>query len=290
MDELTICWSITTKCNMRCWYCFSRYENKQQIDMNDTLVDYTLYRLKKISENVSLRVVLLGGEPTLYGRLYDVSLSLLNYCRKVIVVTNGTNLCLIHSLPKDVSIDLSYHGEDVDEFMKKVCDISSFHYVQVLCVLDTKHIDRCISVYKKCCDMNVYCEIIPIVDNESERALCYSPDIISIFKEKPIYYKNDSLFGLKTNIELYKENSKNSVENKHMRVCKQTNLALYHNGIIYPCCKTGQLEHRKYIYDDNAFRYIIPCQKSYCMNNRGCIDMAGWRQDPDGRFFSGNNK
>lgn len=290
MDELTLCWSITTKCNMNCWYCFSRYDSKNiQYDMSDIIRDYTLERLKKLSKNISIRTVILGGEPSLYYDLYNLTKNLLTFSRKVIVVTNGTKKEVINELPSDVSIDLSYHGQDIETFLSVLHEIKKYHYTQVLCTLDTKCIDRCIEIYNKCCDEDIYCEIIPIVDNETEQTIVYDKNIMSKFNRKQILYKNEDLFGIKNNIGIYFQNLYYNSNDKFI-VCKQTNLALYPDGTIYPCCKTGQREHKKYVYDDNAFRYILTCKNQYCMMNRGCLDMAGWRQDPDGRFFSGNNE
>lgn len=290
MEELTICWSITTYCNLKCWYCFSSYDAKnEQYDMSSFLVEQTLTKLEHLSKTVSLRIVILGGEPSIYPNLTKIVDRLLKFARKVIIVTNGENEKLLNSLPEKVSIDLSYHGQDTDKFIAKINKLQEHHYVQILCVMDTKCMDRCIAIADYCRKNSIYCEGIPIVDNDTNEALMYSDDILNKFIGKPVYYWNDDLFGKKTNIDIYKMGrDKKIIDINKIRVCRQTNLALYADGTINPCCPTGQINHRKHIMDDEPFDYILPCMEAKCMMNRGCIDIAGWRNDPDGLFYRDN--
>ena len=132
MKELTICWSITTRCNLSCSYCFSRYDNQLFYDTSERLIDVVFNKIKEASKKYSIRLVILGGEPTLHTKLIKICENALLICRKVIVVTNGLLLNVIDTLPREVSIDLSYHSEDVNVFYNMMNSIRKNHYLQVL--------------------------------------------------------------------------------------------------------------------------------------------------------------
>ena len=284
-DELTICLSITSVCNLNCYYCFSAYENKNRYHMSDYLVNYTLNKLENKSKENPIRLVILGGEPTLYPNIKNVCERALKFCRKVIVVTNGTNLDIISKLPKEVSIDFSYHGQNIDWFITHVKEIQKYHYVQILCVLDKKCIENCIKIYKWCSKNILFFEPIPLVHNDTEISEFYSDSLLENFSDSNIIYNVPSI-GTMDSISLYKKFRNPKLD--ELKLCKQKNIAIYPDGYTYPCCKTGLLNYKRHIEDDKSLQYNILCEHQYCMKNRGCIDMSGWRQDPDG-FFPWNN-
>lgn len=284
--ELTICWSITAVCNLNCSYCFSLYENKVQTHMSDYLVKYTLNKLKEKSKENSIRLVILGGEPTLYPNINDVCEEALNFCRKVILVTNGTQLDILKKINRNVSIDFSYHGQNLDWFIKRIKEIQKYHYVQVLCVLDKTVLNNCIKLSDWCNENCTYFEPIPLVNNITEIAEEYDENILKSFKNNILY--NIPEIGIKDSISIYKY-FKNYNKNDKLKVCNQTNIAIYSNGYVYPCCKTGQIKYKRHIEDPKSLQYKIICEHQYCMKNRGCLDFAGWRQDPNG-FLPWSNK
>lgn len=285
--ELTICWSITSVCNRPCWYCFSRYENKVTQHMSQHLIDVTLDKLEKQSKFQNIRLIILGGEPTLYPEILNICNRCLQFCRKVVLVTNGDNIDTIIKLPTDISIDISYHGQDLLSFKNIIKIISNYHYLQVLCVLDTQCIDNCIELSNWCLENNIFFEPIPIVDNISECALIYPENILNKFNSNIFY--NIPEIGVIDSLSVYKHNLLYTSYIDHMKICEQTNIAIYPNGFVYPCCKNGLLHYKKHIEENDIFKYRLFCTTQYCMKNRGCIDFSGWRQDPDG-FFPWNNE
>lgn len=289
MKELTICWSITTKCNLNCPYCFSKYDNDKSYDMSDRLINVTIKKLKEASEKYSIRLVILGGEPTLHPALKQICEKCLTFCRKVIVVTNGIKYDVINDLPKEVSVDLSYHGEELNLFYKTITSIKEYHFVQVLCPLYKNDLDKILSLIRWCKEHEIIYESIPIVDNESEIAENYEDDLITVVSSNVTY--NIPMFNKRlTNMEIYKLNKNNVEETTKFHVCLQPNIAIYANGIYYPCCKSGLLYNKHHVEDDvHHFKLETLCNHRYCMENRGCLDFAGWRQDPDG-FLFGNNE
>ena len=288
MEELTICWSITTVCNMNCYYCFSHHDNdNKQFHMTDRLIDVTIQKLREAAKTYSIRLVILGGEPTLHPNLKEICEKCLTFCRKVIVVTNGSKVEQLHSLPKEVSIDLSYHGQRLSYFFPLIEEISKTHFCQVLCVLDKKCESDIIHLYNWCEDNQVMFEAIPLVDNVTEISDLYADEYLDKVDSK-ILYKIPMFDKLLTNVEVYRRNRTN-VESDTLFYCSQSNIAIYANGYYYPCCKSGLFNHRYHIEDDkHKIKIGSLCKHRYCMENRGCIDFAGWRQDPDG-FLFGNN-
>ena len=285
-DELTICLSITSVCNMHCYYCFSEYDcNGEKKHMSKKLLISTLGTLRNASKSQSIRLVILGGEPTLYPNIDNVCLEALSFCRKVILVTNGANKDIIEKIPKDISIDVSYHGQDVSAFTETVKAIQRTHFVQVLCPVDTLCIDKCLSIQNWCFNSGINFEPIPIVDNNTEKVIDYNNGTIDCFKSNILY--NVPNLGVINSLDVYKE-TKNSKNEDTLRLCSQKNIAIYPDGKCYPCCKTGLLKYKTHIDGKKPFRYKILCEHQYCLRNRGCLDFAGWRQDPDG-FLPWNN-
>lgn len=284
--ELTLCWCITAVCNLKCSYCFSLYENKYQSHMSDYLVNYTLNKIKEKSKENSIRLVILGGEPTLYPYIGNVCKESLEFCRKVILVTNGTQLDVLKKIDGNVSVDFSYHGQDLNWFTQRILDIQKYHYVQVLCVLDKSIINKCIELSDWCNTQNIMFEPIPLVNNNTEIAESYDEMTLRRFKNNIIY--NIPQIGLCDSINVFRRCRDYHAEDI-LRICEQTNIAIYSNGFVYPCCKTGQMKYKKHIEDPKALQYKLICEHQYCMRNRGCLDFAGWRQDPNG-FFPWSNK
>ena len=289
MEELTICWSITTMCNMKCSYCFSSYDNdNKQFHMNDRLVDVTLNKLKEASKKYSIRLVILGGEPTLHPRLKEICESCLTFCRKVIVVTNGTNVDVVETLPENIYIDVSYHGQKLSYFIPLVQRLQNKHFTQILCVLDKSCETDIINLHSWCEEHNFMFEAIPCVDNVTEISETYDDTFLDKVSTN-ILYQIPMFDGLQSNIDVYRKNKANIEENTFF-YCKQSNIAIYATGYYYPCCKSGFVNHKYHIEDDNHnIRIGSLCKHRYCMENRGCLDFAGWRQDPDG-FLFGNNE
>lgn len=292
--ELTICWSITTKCNMSCYYCFSKHDHlNSSEDMTIQVKQAVFDRLKELQEKQSVRLVILGGEPTLYNELYELCHEAIPLCRKVVVVTNGTRPEVIEKLPNEISIDLSYHGQELEHFKKIIDRIRKTKFLQVLCVLDPNCIDRCIELYRWCLANSIPFEAIPLVDNDTELAALYPDSLIDEFSKTPVYYSSE-VFPLSGNIfshiDIYRKGRDKQWDiQSGFNLCHQTNIAIYTDGSVYPCCRTGRVNHRTNVFDKKCMRYQIPCNHPWCLENRGCLDMAGWRQDPDG-FFPWNNK
>ena len=282
MNELlTINWSITTKCNYNCYYCYSHYDyNHLSYDISDKLINVTLFKLKQLKN--PQRMIILGGEPTMCNRLNYISEEALTFCEDVVVVTNGSNLNVIRSLSDKLSINLSYHGQEVNSFIKLIKDIQKSHYIEISCVLDPKRINEIIALCSWCKDNNVVLEILPMVNNETQLSEFYDDSLLDKLHSDVYYYNNHmDMFnnGEITCLDVYKH-CRDYIKTQQFKVCNQTSITISADGIYNPTCFTGQKYYRCHIEDNNALKYKLVCREPYCLYNRGAKDLSGWRQSP----------
>lgn len=281
MNELiTISWAITTKCNYNCYYCYARYDyNNQSFDMKDTLVSTILSKLKALSKTNPLRLVLLGGEPTLNKDIFHICKELLGFCKYIIVVTNGSNVEKLKELPSEITLMVSYHGQDVQTFCSTIEELRKTHLIEISCVLDPTCMNNIKRLGLWCKERNISCEMIPMLHNETQQSEEYSDELLNDLYTN-VYYDNPHMEmfrdGKLSCLDIYKKCKYNKGLRK-MIVCIQPSFAISVDGYINPGCPTGQLKYRTHINDDKAFKYNLVCDSQRCLINRGAMDLSGWR-------------
>lgn len=284
MNELiTITWAVTSKCNYNCHYCYARYDyHNESLDMKDSLKYTIIKKLKELSKTNPIRLIILGGEPTLYDGLSSLCKEVIQFCKFVTIVTNGTNIELLESLPRNISIMLSYHGQDVDNFTSIIKTLAKKHNIEIACVIDPKCIENVIRLGNWCKNNNISIEMIPMLHNETQESEVYTDELLSKLYTDVYYYNpNIELFNDEklSCIDIYKKCRYNifNKQNKKIKLCLQPSLTISVNGFINPTCPTGQLTYRTHISDDKAFRYHLVCDFPRCLLNRGAMDLSGWR-------------
>lgn len=284
MNELiTITWAITTRCNYNCHYCYAKYDyHNESFDMKDSLVSTTLHKLKELSNFNKIRLIILGGEPTLYKGLSSLCEEVINFCEFVTIVTNGTNIEILKNIPRKISIMLSYHGQPIDEFTSTIKEIVKTHSIEIACVIDPKCIKSIIELGDWCKSNNISIEMIPMLHNETQDAEVYTDELLSKLYTDVYYYNpNIELFkeGKLSCIDIYKKCRYNTFKEEHRKItlCIQPSLTISVDGFINPTCPTGQLTYRTHIQDTKAFRYHLICDFPRCLLNRGAMDLSGWR-------------
>jgi len=82
-----ISWEVTSKCNLRCIYCYRNYNEFHEKENDPTLIKKIL---KEISSIPSIKIIsITGGEPTLSPFLKDIVKTLYNFNKYIGITTNG---------------------------------------------------------------------------------------------------------------------------------------------------------------------------------------------------------
>jgi len=76
---------ITYKCNSKCFHCYADNTNNNSVIESDTIENIC----HLLSYNYFNKVILIGGEPTLYADICNLINDLRHYCSEVSIVTNG---------------------------------------------------------------------------------------------------------------------------------------------------------------------------------------------------------
>lgn len=111
--------TVTRKCNNFCEWCYTKNKlNCENMDFNDAVscVD-------KLSELGALRVVLIGGEPTLYPNFFELVKYISSKGIKVSLATNGRKLSDISFASNLMesginSVNISLKGTSEEEYIK----------------------------------------------------------------------------------------------------------------------------------------------------------------------------
>jgi MoaA/NifB/PqqE/SkfB family radical SAM enzyme len=70
-DAIRFHWDIITHCNFDCSYCYARAEEGNWFKISSTdIIENTIEKMKKIDK--PLEIILLGGEPTLHPKYFDI--------------------------------------------------------------------------------------------------------------------------------------------------------------------------------------------------------------------------
>lgn len=270
-DELLIEINIIDSCNLNCFYCsnlINGYQRKNtHLDLEQTyqLIDY----LEKTYRR-PIRIIILGGEPTLHPNLYE-------FCKRLsnnYIIEIFTNLqkpidyYLAYNLLKNTLFRISYHNfnNNISSFKQKVLFLTknNIKIKPLYIMLNPKTFDSSIQLYNEI-KTEIPCELVKIQDFSNSNSINYS----------------------KTQLEQINQYSSTSTDNYvYMNGLKQNyydiaeNISFYHwlchagkdqlyidlDGSIYPC-KNIKI-HLGTIYDYKLLKLksIICSNKGVCFN------------------------
>ena len=120
MDKIRTGWlTVTRKCNNYCEWCYTQNKlNCETMDYNDALSS-----VDKLYELGTKRIVLIGGEPTLYNNIADLIKYIVSKGIKVSIASNGRKFSDIDFAKRIVeagvnSINISLKGTSEYEYLK----------------------------------------------------------------------------------------------------------------------------------------------------------------------------
>lgn len=88
MKRIFYC-NITYGCNSNCVFCYSHNTWHNSIPHNEIDLENYLKYLEKYRINKDDRIIINGGEPTLFTKINDLLIALLKYDCEVLIYTNG---------------------------------------------------------------------------------------------------------------------------------------------------------------------------------------------------------
>jgi len=156
---LKIYYDLSNVCNYKCWYCFPDFNSGDKPWPDVEVVKKSLvalvnhYRTSNLVDDIEL--ILLGGEPTLWSKLTELTQHLLDNCNvKVVLLTNGSRTLRWweeHS-HHFFNINISVHHESakIDHIVKLgelLYDKDAVFNTNVL--MDHKNWDKCMANYDR---------------------------------------------------------------------------------------------------------------------------------------------
>lgn len=159
-------WDIITLCNYKCTYCYSRLQQGQWGKfINDDTIENVIHGISMVNGNKE--VFLLGGEPTLHPRYFNILESLWNMSDVIVMgnITNGNY--------KDPVGFINNHLKYIDKFYWNI----TFHPDQVHDVDKFKDTIRYIHDKGFNITVNVLLMDCSLDKNEDIIKYCYDGDI-----------------------------------------------------------------------------------------------------------------
>lgn len=143
------CWlTVNRGCNLRCSWCYARETNYVGKDM--TLADAK--KAVEVCRDLKIKkIILIGGEPTLYDDLFEVIKYAKSYDMSTTLVTNGIKLCdekYVNRLIKAglTQVSLSLKGHDRKSF-KEIAKSDAFDKsLSAITMLSKKNINFSVSM------------------------------------------------------------------------------------------------------------------------------------------------
>lgn len=171
-DKIEISIDIITLCQLKCPYCYSRYDKEKWgkiMKLDD--FKHIVSLISNLKESIS--VSLLGGEPTLHP-LLNVFLKLLYKTKnvsEVILYTNGEKDLRNLSLDEKLTINYTYHSTETsdDKILK---NIDNLKYTKTICTttITKKTKEEAISFCNKCKVRGVSFEPTYITSNKTKKS------------------------------------------------------------------------------------------------------------------------
>ena len=188
----TIHFDITYFCNYHCEYCYQGLE-KQQIHISDEVFDNFFCFLSRLKEQYTVHLI--GGEPFLYPRFYEMCERIVKMGHKVSCTTNFSlpefalekflNIAKNNISFFEISMHLT-QIKDLSEFYNKLVwfkEKSSLEYrdFQINCVLTNENFAQVKEISQKLKQLGFFLNIQRIFDDKDYEI--YSEEIENWLKE-----------------------------------------------------------------------------------------------------------
>ena len=159
-------WDIITICNYNCEYCYSRANESQWNKIsNANQINNIISQLDNIIHPIE--ITLLGGEPTLHPKYYDIfdRIYNLNNIYGLNIISNGNykdiNVFIDkHSPYKDkFKCFITFHpsqGKDIDIFKSNFLKLKEHFYIEMNILLIESYELKIEDMLKFCYDNNIY--------------------------------------------------------------------------------------------------------------------------------------
>lgn len=186
--------TLTRKCNLRCGFCFAQdvgYDDNDKIDYEN------LKKIVDLCVDARVKYILLsGGEPTLYPKVFDILQYIKSRTNKiqVAIATNGIKL-QDESFCKELIdsgidyIDISVKGKDADECIQTVgCDCTS-QQKMAIANLSRQNIEFTCSMVITHDNVNTFCEAVEMAKKSGGKQFSFTLVIDNLqANEKGIAY------------------------------------------------------------------------------------------------------
>lgn len=275
--QLSISWELVTHCQFNCSYCYfhPHESNTNYVD----LMKMVLAKLEKVSEPMD--ITLLGGEPTLHPRFYEIIATLhsLENVKRVDIVTNF-HLPVefwepLEAYSDKIEIIASYHVEYAqNNFFKKIQQLKDKFTIDVHFLIhnDLKFLPK----MKEAADeffqvdsKRVSITFNKLIDHsgQSNKYFPYCDETLDFLKQLELQLKNiKHLETIKINTENHQvELTQLEFTNKNYNhfkgwKCEMNAILIHPDGFVtYPC--TNQ---RKYILFAEFKKRTIVCAHEIC--------------------------
>ena len=261
IDSLYIELKITSFCNMKCDYCFSRDSIESKIDYDN------LFKFLKLFYYNRRKYIfyIYGGEPFHSKYLNDIINSIYNFSDNVeiIIQTNGTidiekNIKMYHN----IKFCLSYHMDHITLnqskiFLKNILFLKKLNILDDLSILSNHDININNLIFKKLKILNINYHIKQLYQKEYS----WSEDME---QHKIVKVKDKDKYILHSCSKLQNLN----ITNFYNWECSAgfNCILVNHNGKIYNC-EFDLMNNRKSIFDLNDFDNNFKPQYNICQNN-----------------------
>lgn len=182
--NLTLEWELITDCNYNCPYCFFDVQNTKKIDLYNRSYKIILNKIKTLPNNI--RIILLGGEPTMHPKFKEIVEELISFDNivEIEVITNGTSqvkyLRDILSNEKvvfNISLHFThYHKKFINKLIK--LNTESGLTVAVMIPPEEKYYNLVLETLQSLISNNINIELIEILKYKK-----YSVKMLSLFEQ-----------------------------------------------------------------------------------------------------------
>ena len=225
-------WDIITHCNYHCSYCYARADAGNWLKMSrKPILDKVISKMKKINHPIDM--ILLGGEPTLHPKYFNILEELDNIpnVKSIRILSNGNYGALEKAKVfidkhKDIktpfSFLLTYHLTEVnkDNFFDTLKYIKSQnYYLEVNLLFDETTIDENLIIMKDVQDLDIIVrpslifegndfKIIPIQDEQEFRDKILQMTENFKMREELKFIRKDGSYEIYNDFNLYLNNFK----------------------------------------------------------------------------------